>query len=546
MAVRCSECPLFSGSLLNQGIKPAGIRGGINCAVRRSLNWCIVIYLRPQVSTGLFSRSFLHLRVISRTMSQAPGASVVSSRTTGPLFIGYTMNWALYGALCVQIYIYHVSFPKDPILSKFLIYLLLALETLQTVLFTVDLFDIFATNFGQVDVLHNVHSLWFSVPIMTGLIGGIVQLFYCYRISVLSKSRVLAASIGAISFAQFVAAVIEGHLQYTYGLYSKQSRQNSLVPCLVWLAGSALCDIIIATIQTYYLIKIDASYKATRNMITRLVRITIETGVLTAAAATVVAVFLVTDTRMYNTAPAFCLGKLYTNALLMVFNSRARHQSRRDQVTDAGIFFARNSDIGGDTSFSSPEQLDTYNSSLTLDHPTIPVQISRNTQPSPSREKFDIPPLESRPLSSSTSLSPLKEHFDLKPTRHYTLRQSKETTCTFDSSLESFSVPPGVSRERSRDRPSTTDSCSPLIPRNDRNDRLNYYFSGPGSSESGCAGTSESSSPTTDIFVLSPPRKPSIVYRGLSELPRSRLPRTSSVSLKDSPIPQYVDIPHAL
>ncbi len=98
------------------------------------------------------------------------------------------MNWALYGALCVQICectsipatalhltyssavdIYYVSFPKDPILSKFLIYLLLALETLQTVLFTVDLFDIFATNFGQVDVLHNVHSLWFSVPIMTGL-----------------------------------------------------------------------------------------------------------------------------------------------------------------------------------------------------------------------------------------------------------------------------------------------------------------------------------------------------------------------------------------
>ncbi|KAK0201067.1 hypothetical protein DFS33DRAFT_1446648 [Desarmillaria ectypa] len=309
-------------------------------------------------------------------MSQAPDRpSVVSSRTTGPLFIGYTMNWALYGALCVQIYIYYVSFPKDPILSKFLIYLLLALETLQTVLFTIDLFDIFAANFGQTDVLNNVHTLWFSVPIMTGLIGGIVQLFYCYRISVLSKSRVLAASIGAISLAQFVAAVIEGHLQYTYGLYSVESRQNSLVPCLVWLAGSALCDIIIATIQTYYLIKIDASYKATRNMITRLVRITIETGVLTAAAATIVAVFLVTDTRMYNTAPAFCLGKLYANALLMVFNSRTRYQSRHDQVTDAGIFFARNVDIGGDTSFSSPEQLDTYNSTLTLDRPIVPVQV---------------------------------------------------------------------------------------------------------------------------------------------------------------------------
>ncbi|KAG7447175.1 uncharacterized protein BT62DRAFT_65335 [Guyanagaster necrorhizus] len=498
---------------------------GISCAVRRSLNWSIDICLHPP-------------------MSQAPNSpSVVSdnARTTGPLFIGYTFNWALYGALCVQTYIYYVSFPKDPILSKFLIYLLLALETLQTVLFTVDLFDIFATSYGQIDVLNNVHCLWFSVPIMTGLIGGIVQLFYCYRISILSRSRVLAASIGAISLAQFVAAVIEGHLQYTYGLYSKQSRQNSLVPCLVWLAGSALCDIIIATIQTYYLIKIDASYKATRNMITRLVRITIETGVLTAAAATVVALFLVTDTRMYNTAPAFCLGKLYTNALLMVFNSRARYQSRRDQATNAGMFFARNPDVGGDTSFSSPEQLDTYNSTFTLDRPISPAQIQQDAQPSPSPQKFDIPPIKSRSLSSSTSQpSPLKEHFDIRSTRHYTLRRSKETMCTFDSSLESFSFPPGVSRERSRDRPNTTDSCSPLIARNER------PFFGPGSSEGGCAGTSESSSPKADAFTISPPRKPNVSYRGLAERPRTRFPRTSSLSPQDSPILQYMDIPHAI
>ncbi|KAF9009240.1 hypothetical protein BDZ89DRAFT_964867, partial [Hymenopellis radicata] len=271
--------------------------------------------------------------------------------------LGYTATWALYGALCVQTYIYHVSFPRDRAISKIMILGLFALETLQTVLLTVDMSSVFAAHYGDIANLRETHTLWLSVPVLTGLIECTVQLFYSYRVSVLSGSKVLGCAIASIAVSSFVAAILDGVLQLKHGLYSHTARELSLAPC-VWLAGSALCDVIIAAMQTYYLVKMDVAFKATRNRIARLVRLTIETGILTATAATIVLVFLAVNEETYNTGPAFYLSKLYTNALLMIFNSRARiEQSQAVLGTGAGIFFAhRDSNVGVSTSFSAPER----------------------------------------------------------------------------------------------------------------------------------------------------------------------------------------------
>ncbi|KAF9018671.1 hypothetical protein BDZ89DRAFT_1209893, partial [Hymenopellis radicata] len=179
-------------------------------------------------------------------------------------------------------------------------------------------------HYGDIVNLRETHTLWLSVPVLTGLIECIVQLFYSYRVSVLSGSKVVGCAIASIAVSSFVAAILDGVLQLKHGLYSHTARELSLAPC-VWLAGSALCDVIIAAMQTYYVpCQNGCAFKATRNRIARLVRLTIETGILTATAATLVLVFLAVNEETYNTGPAFYLSKLYTNALLMIFNSRAR------------------------------------------------------------------------------------------------------------------------------------------------------------------------------------------------------------------------------
>ncbi|KIJ36587.1 hypothetical protein M422DRAFT_124423, partial [Sphaerobolus stellatus SS14] len=93
----------------------------------------------------------------------------------------------------------------------------------------------------------------------------------------------------------------------------------------VWLAGSAACDVTIAISMTYYLSRKETHLKRTSAVINRLIRLTIETGSLTATVAIVdITLYLVFPHQDYHTAPALTLAKLYSNTLLVVFNSRLR------------------------------------------------------------------------------------------------------------------------------------------------------------------------------------------------------------------------------
>ena len=65
--------------------------------------------------------------------------------------------------------IYYLAFPKDRVEYKTLVYGLYLLETTQTMLFTSSAFRTFATGFRDQASLDRVDTLWFSVPIMSGI-----------------------------------------------------------------------------------------------------------------------------------------------------------------------------------------------------------------------------------------------------------------------------------------------------------------------------------------------------------------------------------------
>jgi hypothetical protein len=68
---------------------------------------------------------------------------------------------------------YYLSFPKDPIYMKVLVYFSIILELLQTLLVTHDTYDIFVKGFGDIADLDDLRFLWFTLPIL----GGIGQPF---------------------------------------------------------------------------------------------------------------------------------------------------------------------------------------------------------------------------------------------------------------------------------------------------------------------------------------------------------------------------------
>ncbi|KAH9166915.1 hypothetical protein EDB89DRAFT_1810293, partial [Lactarius sanguifluus] len=96
----------------------------------------------------------------------------------GPLF-----NWALYGVLCVQIYVYGYNFPGDGRPIKFLaVYFVFVLETAQTALTGADIYYWFVDGFGDAERLAHSHFSPIDSPIMTAVISLIVQGYFCFRI----------------------------------------------------------------------------------------------------------------------------------------------------------------------------------------------------------------------------------------------------------------------------------------------------------------------------------------------------------------------------
>ncbi|KAJ7829322.1 hypothetical protein B0H13DRAFT_1481539, partial [Mycena leptocephala] len=97
--------------------------------------------------------------------------------------LGYLFNWCLFGTLTVQL-----SFPKDRVFTKCLVYTVYVIGLVQTVLATHDAFSNFVYDLGKIPGLVIVNFQWFPLLLMSGLVALIGQSFYAYRLYVLSNS----------------------------------------------------------------------------------------------------------------------------------------------------------------------------------------------------------------------------------------------------------------------------------------------------------------------------------------------------------------------
>jgi len=135
------------------------------------------------------------------------------------------------------------------------------------------------------------------------------------------KSWLLPCLITLISLLQSSAAIATGIKLRQLPSYAEIGRLSS--PILVWHIGSASVDIIIATTMTYLLRRTKGGYDRTDYMIEQLVKMTVETGTMTAVVSIIdLVLFLLFKDNNLHVAPAIILAKLYSNTLMAIFNNR--------------------------------------------------------------------------------------------------------------------------------------------------------------------------------------------------------------------------------
>ncbi|KAJ6604365.1 hypothetical protein DFH09DRAFT_307289 [Mycena vulgaris] len=71
---------------------------------------------------------------------------------TGPMLVGTQVNWALLGTLALQVYKFHICFPRETAAIKALVYTIFLLECVQTGITSHFAYSILITRWGDPSV----------------------------------------------------------------------------------------------------------------------------------------------------------------------------------------------------------------------------------------------------------------------------------------------------------------------------------------------------------------------------------------------------------
>ncbi|KAF7345924.1 putative Transmembrane protein [Mycena venus] len=256
---------------------------------------------------------------------------------TGPMLLGHLFNYALLGCVAIQVYVYVLAFPHDKVVVKALVYSVFFLDLLQTGFATHYAWYVLAGGWGdQVALLSTPWTLATVAP-LTALVAFLVQLFYSWRIWVISNGQKrfipILAIIGLTATGSCISGWYAGIALPNAGSgplaqfnFKRSIKTLELDPAVTtWLAGAMACDITITiTLVVQLAVRRNDALVATKRIVHRAIRMAIETGAVTSVAVTIeLALILNATTTSWYFMLGLLITKIYSNSLLASLNSRA-------------------------------------------------------------------------------------------------------------------------------------------------------------------------------------------------------------------------------
>ncbi|THU95840.1 hypothetical protein K435DRAFT_755403 [Dendrothele bispora CBS 962.96] len=247
--------------------------------------------------------------------------ATITELILGPYFVGWLFNVFLLGLLCVQCYIYRVNYRSDPLWIRIYVVILLLSNALNTAFLAVWLYNVVIVNFGNMDAVFYADWVFATGAAMTGLIVAQVQLFFAWRVQVLTDSYFMAllAAVPSVvgCFAALVSAV------YVRKYPHIQDFGHIKVWIVTWLVSETASDLVITTVLVSYLRRNKQGFRSADQVIDRVIRLTVQTGLATSVIAILdVVLYLVFPTNAIHLLFNLPLNKIYSIMLLSNLNSR--------------------------------------------------------------------------------------------------------------------------------------------------------------------------------------------------------------------------------
>ncbi|CAE6432876.1 unnamed protein product [Rhizoctonia solani] len=302
--------------------------------------------------------------------------------TLGPMLLGTVIDAWLYGVLAIQAMIYYTSFPKDAKWIKTMVAWLLILESLNSAFNTGLVWRYTIILFGDLEGLRHSHWLIASLePFMTVTIASTAQGFFAWRIVKLTNQVWLGWLIATVILTQFGAGTsgsIGGFMVKDFDRYPELN-----VRVIVWLVSTVVTDSVITCILTWYLRTHRTGYSKTDDIISRLVRNTMQTGLtFTMWAMADMVFFLVMPSTNMHVLFQLPMSKLYTASLLSTLNARKdiRDAPTTEENSDT-VMAWRPGSVNNPQNSVSPQavsrQSKGFKPNVSIERPAAAIQVVR-------------------------------------------------------------------------------------------------------------------------------------------------------------------------
>ncbi|KAJ3729887.1 hypothetical protein C8R42DRAFT_177498 [Lentinula raphanica] len=238
--------------------------------------------------------------------------------TFGMLFDAVVVGAALYGAGCVQGYMYFRKYHKtDPWYLKLLVGFILVCDTFQVGILTACVY----------------HTLIIEI-FFSDAIALAVQMFYCWRLWRLSQGNYFVViPLIMFSLGAFLSLLVYSCLSLQFSTFEElTSLKNLSMTCNILAAVS---DILISSAMVLFLQKAKNSHKSTNSMLNRLIIFTFNTGLPVSFCALWACISINAWPTTFIYMFFFLLqGRLYTNSLLVSLNSRNYIKKGKNVLTE--------------------------------------------------------------------------------------------------------------------------------------------------------------------------------------------------------------------
>ncbi|KAE9392852.1 hypothetical protein BT96DRAFT_979191 [Gymnopus androsaceus JB14] len=280
----------------------------------------------------------------------------------GPMFIGFSFNLVLYGIMTTQVYLYFNTFKKDRVWMKILVVFLYLADTVNTVFDAAYLYNSLIVHFDDVSYLGNATWVFATDPAMTCLIAGVVQLFFVWRVKVLTSNWWMVAIVSLAALTGLVGGLIT---TYEVGVTPHFVDFRNFKWSVIYVASRRMfgryCDNLRSCLAPH---KHKTGFQASDVLVDRIIRLTVQTGLITACCATLDIVFFLTDPTGIHLIFNFPLAKLYTNSVMSSLNSRGAWNYSRTRAQFGDTTLPSNIITTGDLDGGALKRCETSPTSL--------------------------------------------------------------------------------------------------------------------------------------------------------------------------------------